>query len=214
MTHSNAIKRLLKPLCLSVCGVLAAAADAPADSLWGRRDPQQAFLFEDSRARRPGDLLTLIINESTEVDNREDKGLKKSSDSGISFDLAAVTNGGFSSQSAAAQMDTNLETDRKFSGGATYRNSRELLDRITVTVVQVMPNGNLVLYGQRQITIAGELRRLSISGIARPVDIGPDNTISSRFIANMKTAYEDDGQERHFTRQGWLARKVNKIWPF
>ncbi|MEO1983495.1 MAG: flagellar basal body L-ring protein FlgH [Fuerstiella sp.] len=214
MKHTNTFKRHVKLLCLSVCGVLATAADTPADSLWRHRDPQQVFLFEDSRARRPGDLLTLIINESTEVDNREDKGLKKSSDSGVKFDFAAATTGGLSSQAASADLDTNMATDRNFSGGATYRNSRELSDRITVTVVQVLPNGNLVLHGQRQITIAGELRRLTVSGIARPVDIGPDNTISSRFIANTKTEYTDAGQERRFSRQGWLSRKVNKIWPF
>jgi len=214
MKQLIASKHLFRPLCLLACGLLVSIGSANADSLWKRRDPQKVFLFEDSRARRPGDLLTLIISESTEVDNREDKGLNKSSDSSINFDLTAVTSGGFSDQAAAAAMDTNLASGRKFAGGASYRNSRELSDRITVTVVQVMPNGNLVLYGQRQITIAGELRRLSISGVARPVDIGPDNTISSRFVANMKTAYEDSGQERHFTRQGWLGRKVNKLWPF
>ncbi|MCP4859315.1 MAG: flagellar basal body L-ring protein FlgH [Fuerstiella sp.] len=214
MKQSNVVKRIMKPLCLSVCGVFAMAATAPADSLWHRQDPQQAFLFEDSRARRPGDLLTLIISESTSVNNRENKGLNKSSDSSINFDLAAAASGGFNDQAAATEMDTNLAADRKFSGGASYNNSRELSDRITVTVVQVLPNGNLVLCGQRQTTIAGELRQLRISGIARPIDIGPDNTITSRFIANMRTSYTDTGQERHFTRQGWLGRKVNKLWPF
>ena len=207
-------RQFITSLCLAVCGLLAFSVDVSADSLWRRRDPQQAFLFEDSRARRPGDLLTLIINESTEVDNRENKGLDKSSDASLNFDLATAASGGFSNQAASAELDTNMANARSFSGGATYRNSRELLDRITVTVVQVLPNGNLVLSGERRTTIAGELRCLRVSGIARPVDIGPDNTISSRFIANMRTVYEDAGQERRFTRQGWLGRKMNKIWPF
>jgi flagellar L-ring protein precursor FlgH len=207
-------KQLMKSVCLTVCGLLAASGDVSADSLWRRRDPQQAFLFEDSRARRPGDLLTLIINESTEVDNRENKGLNKSSDASMKFDLATAASGGFSNQAASGELDTSMANNRNFSGGAIYRNSRELLDKITVTVVQVLPNGNLVLCGERRTTIAGELRCLRITGVARPVDIGPDNTISSRFVANMRTVYEDSGQERHFTRQGWLGRKMNKIWPF
>jgi flagellar L-ring protein FlgH len=207
-------RQFMKLVCVTVCGLLAASGDVSADSLWRRRDPQQAFLFEDSRARRPGDLLTLIINESTEVDNREDKGLNKSSGASMKFDLATAASGGFSNQAASAELDGNMANNRKFSGGATYRNSRELLDRITVTVVQVLPNGNLVFSGERKTTIAGELRCLRISGVARPVDIGPDNTISSRFIANMRTVYEDAGEERRFTRQGWLGRKMNKIWPF
>ncbi len=207
-------RQFMTSLCLTVGSLLAFSVDVSADSLWRRRDPQQAFLFEDSRARRPGDLLTLIINESTEVDNRENKGLNKSSDGSINFDLATAASGGFSNQAASAELDTNMANSRSFSGGASYRNSRELLDRITVTVVQVLPNGNLVLSGERRTTVAGEVRCLRVSGIARPVDIGPDNTISSRFIANMRTVYEDAGQERRFTRQGWLGRKMNKIWPF
>ena len=206
--------RVIQLLCLTVCGLLAASGDVLADSFWRRRNPQQAFLFEDSRARRPGDLLTLIINESTEVDNRENKGLDKSSGASMNFDLATAASGGFSNQAASGELDANMANNRKFSGGATYRNSRELIDRITVTVMHVLPNGNLVFSGERRTTIAGELRCLKISGIVRPVDLGPDNTISSRFVANMRTVYEDDGQERRFTRQGWLGRKMNKLWPF
>lgn len=185
-----------------------------ADSLWRRRDPQCSFLSEDSRARRPGDLLTVIINESTEVDNSENKALNKSSAVKGVFDFAASSTAGFGDREATAAMDLASDSARQFSGAASYKNSREILDRITVTVIEVQPNGNLVLSGRRQITVAGETRMMTICGVARSVDIGPDNTISSRFIANMQTVYEDDGAERHFTRQGWLSRKMNRIWPF
>lgn len=185
-----------------------------ADSLWVRHNPQYAYLFEDSRARRPGDLLTIIINESTEVDNSENKAMNKSTNAAANFDMEGSSSGGFGERSAAANLDLKKDTKRGFAGAASYKNSRELLDRVTVTVVSVQPNGNLVLCGQRDITIAGERRRMTISGIARPVDIGPDNSISSRFIANMQTVYDDAGAERHFTRQGWLSRGMNKIWPF
>ena len=85
---------------------------------------------------------------------------------------------------------------------------------MTVTVVSVMRNGNMCISGQRKMTVAGEHRILKITGTVRAVDIGPDNSLHSRFIADMQTVYEDAGQERHFTRQGWFSRKVNKLWPF
>lgn len=201
-------------LTIVVCLTFGALLPAEAESLWRRRSPRHAYVLEDSRARRRGDLLTVIINESTEVDNREDKALNKSTDASGVFDVAAVSSAGFGASSAAANLDMSKQTGRNFTGGATYRNSREFLDRITVTVVGVTSVGNLCISGHRQITIAGEHRMLRISGTVRPVDIGPDNTINSRFIANMETFYEDQGQERHFTRQGWLGRKMNKIWPF
>nr|WP_077022759.1 flagellar basal body L-ring protein FlgH [Fuerstiella marisgermanici]APZ90935.1 Basal body L-ring protein [Fuerstiella marisgermanici] len=185
-----------------------------ADSLWRRHRPQKAFLFEDSRARRPGDLVTIIINESTEVQNRENKALDKSTGASGTFDIAASSAAGFGDSAASAALDMSKSTDRNFSGQATYQNSREVTDRITVTVVSVTPAGNLVVCGGRTMSIAGEKRTLKISGMVRPVDIGPDNTVSSRFVANMQTSYDDSGAERHFTRQGWLGRKMNKIWPF
>ena len=183
---------------------------ADADSLWKRSRPQHSFFVEDSRARRPGDLVTIIINESTEVQNRENKALDKSTAASGTFDLDGST----TLRSVTANLDAGKQTSRNFSGGATYRNSREVLDRITVSVMTVSPNGNLVLMGEREITIAGEKRKLRISGIVRPVDIGPDNTVGSRFVANMQTTYTDDGAERRFTRQGWAGRVMNKVWPF
>ena len=185
-----------------------------ADSLWRRRSPQHAYVFEDSRARRTGDLLTIIINESTEVDNSEDKTLRKSSDAQAVMNLAGNSGGGFGTGAASYNLDLGGNSSRNFNGRASYSNTRELADRITVKVVRVEPNGNLCVEGHRTIKIAGEARMLSISGVVRPIDIGPDNTVSSRFVANMFTEYEDGGAERTFTRQGWLGRAINWSWPF
>lgn len=198
---------LLLPL---VCSFVAPSS-ACADSLWKRARPQYAYLVEDSRARRPGDLLTVIINESTEVQNRENRALNKASSASGVFDLAGAT----AVNSVSGNFDASGQNSRGFSGDATYRNSREVLDHITVTVVSVSRNGNLWIVGERDITISGDQRTLKIQGWVRPVDIGPDNTVSSRFIAEMKTIYQSpNGPEKHFTRQGIAGRLMNSIWPF
>lgn len=185
-----------------------------ADSLWKKRDPQRAYLFYDSRARNVGDLLTLIISESSEVENSENRSMDKSSSNGASADYAASSTGGLATQAATASLDFASSAKRAFSGKANYRDSREYTDHITVTVVDVLPNGNLVISGRRCLSIAGEQRTLVVSGVVRPIDLGPDNKISSRYVADMKTVYEGEGTSKRFTRQGWLGRAANKVWPF
>lgn len=185
-----------------------------ADSLWPRRCPRRAFVVADSRARRTGDLLTIIVSESTTVSNREDKGLSKSSGASGLFDLAAATGGGFGISAADGNLAFNKSTNRNFDGEASYQNSQRFADRMTVTVTGVTSEGNLILEGTRSIQIAGEFRTLNVSGIVRPIDIGPDNTVTSHFVANLTATYEGDGPERRFTRQGWLGRGMNKVWPF
>ncbi|MCA9066040.1 MAG: flagellar basal body L-ring protein FlgH, partial [Planctomycetaceae bacterium] len=111
-------------------------------------------------------------------------------------------------------LDTSTSSNRSFDGEASYSDSREFTDQITVTVVDVLPNGNLLLSGQRCLTIAGEKRTLVVSGMVRPIDIGPDNRVNSRYVADLRTVYEGNGPSRKYVRQGWMGRAMNRIWPF
>lgn len=197
-----------------VAGVTGDVRSVMADSLWKKRDPQRAYLFYDSRARNVGDLLTLIISESSEVDNSENRSLNKDSSNSVSGDYSGSSSGGLAAQAASASLDFASSAKRAFSGKANYRDSREYTDHITVTVVDVLPNGNLVISGRRCLSIAGEQRTLVVSGVVRPIDLGPDNKISSRYVADLKTVYEGEGTSKRFVRQGWLSRAANKVWPF
>ncbi len=185
-----------------------------ADSLWQRRNPRRAYLFEDSRARRVGDLLTIVIDQSTEVDNSESRDLNKSTSAGVAYDLDSTTGGDLGTSAANASLDASGSSERSFSGAATYTNSREFQDRITVRVIDIDPAGNLVIQGSRGTHVTGEHRILHISGTVRPIDIAADNSLNSRFITDMHLFYEAEGAEPRFTKQGWLGRFVNKIWPF
>lgn len=204
--------RRLALLCLG--GISVAMPAVCADSLWQRRDPQRAYLFYDSRARHVGDLLTVIISESSEVQNTENNSLDKANSSSANADFAAASGGGLGAQASNASLDIANAAKRAFSGKASYRDSREYTDHITVTVVDVLPNGNMVISGRRCLTIAGEKRTLVMSGVVRPIDLGPDNKINSRYIADLRTVYEGDGASRRFVRQGWFSRAANKVWPF
>lgn len=185
-----------------------------APSLWDRRKPSKTFLFYDAQARQVGDLLTLLVSEATDVDNSETRALQKEAEDSALLNLTTATGGDLGASSANLEGQGRTTSKRNFDGSASFSSDRQFTDRVTVTVIDVMPNGNLVIAGTRTIAVAGDRRVLRVSGIVRPVDIRADNSIASRLVAGLEVTYEGDGVESHFTKQGWLSRMSNKVWPF
>lgn len=184
------------------------------DSLWQRREPERAYLFLDSKARNVGDLLTLIVSQSTDVDSRDKREMNKKTDIRERFSLVGSSNGGLNVQAGSASLDAQNASARDFKGDAQFRSERVFTDHVTVTVVDVLANGNMVISGKRRVWIAGDETVLVVTGVVRNVDIGPDNTILSRYVSELTMSYESRGPEKKFTRQGWLGRGMNHVWPF
>jgi len=203
---------------LAAASTLLAAAIAPqsvrGESLWERRDPARAFLFYDTSARHKGDLVTVIVNEATDVQNIDDRSMSKQSSASKAMDIASEATGDYGGPIGAAAFDFNSDSERSFDGDASFSSQREFNTRVAATVTDVLPNGNLVIEGRRNVSVAGDERVLVISGIVRPYDVSPDNTIHSRHIAQWRIAYDGNGQEQAFTRQGMFSRIMNKLWPF
>ncbi|SFI36459.1 flagellar basal body L-ring protein FlgH [Planctomicrobium piriforme] len=198
--------------CLSI--LVASQSTVDAESLWLQRTPERGFLFYDSKARNIGDSVTVIISQTTDVDNSEDRSMEKSTSAKGTFDVTGSSDGGFGSQSAKAALDLNSTSDRKFDGSSAYSTAQAFTDRMTCTVMDVLPNGNMVVTGERRVRVAGEERTLVATGIIRGLDIGPDNTISSQYISQFHLDYQASGVSQKFTRQGWLGRAVNVVWPW
>jgi flagellar L-ring protein FlgH len=194
--------------------VLCAGAAARADDIWGRRIPCAAYLFETNRARRVGDLLTIAVQENTGIDQTEARDMDKETTTGSVFSFQGGTTGNVNSKTAAANYNTSLGSTRTFTGKANFSSARQFLDQMTVRVVRVMPNGDLVIQGSRSRIVTGETRTLVVSGIVRPIDIDVGNIIASQFIGNFQITYQGAGPESHFSSQNWLARIVNHVWPF
>jgi flagellar L-ring protein precursor FlgH len=184
-----------------------------ADSIWDRRDPRSAYLFMDNRARRVGDVLTVIVNETTGATNKEQRKLSKDTAASGKFNFAGKASS-VSSKSASASLSADQSSDRSFQGAAEYESNRQLVDGISVVVVDVLPNGNLLIDGSTRRTVSNETRWLRVTGIVRPNDIDIANTIGSQFIAKLNIHYEGGGVESRFTNQGWMGRFTNKIWPY
>jgi flagellar L-ring protein FlgH len=200
---------------LSLLVMIASAPEVKAQSLWERRDPQTAYFFMDTRARNVGDLLTIVVNESTAVEGTDKKELNKQTSTSSSVTANANAAAGSNMvRKFAGEVDALLNSQRKFDGTANTSIDRKLVDRMTVVVVSVLPNGLLVLEGRRSRVISKEERTLVMTGIVRPQDIGPGNTILSQFVADFTVCYEGHGPESSYTNHGWLGTIMNKLWPF
>lgn len=198
----------------SLAAWLLLVSSGSGESLWQKRSEDHAFLFYDAKARKPGDLLTILVSQDTALDRKEDRGMSKSTKANGLFDFGASASGGFAAQAADAAMNLTNSSDRQFEGAESYRSEQALNDRVTVTVIDVLPNGNLVVSGRRRVRVSGEEQDMLLTGVIRAVDIGPDNSISSRQVAELEITYATAGASQRFTRQGWLGRGVNAVWPF
>ena len=186
-----------------------------ADDIWDRRDPNMAYLFHDYRARRVGDVLTISVEESTGADSQEKREMDKKTAAGMAINgKGSSTALGQALRSFAYDLDLNSTSKRSFDGKANSTIDRKFTDRLSVVVVAVLPNGNLVVEGTRQRMITREMRTLRVFGILRPADIGPFNTVQSQYIANLRIFYEGRGPESSFTNQGFGGRIFNKLWPY
>lgn len=196
-------------LALGLC-----TGDVRAESLWDRRHPHSAFLFTDLRARRVGDLLTVIINETTDIEHRDKRDMEKQTRSSEVFQFKGKTQGNAATRQAAADLNIGNDARREFEGKADYRADRRMADRITVEVVAVLPNGNLVIEGYRSRLVSGEQRVLRLRGVVRPVDIASNNTVQSQFIGNLTIEYLGRGYESSYNDPNWWGRVMNRLWPF
>jgi flagellar L-ring protein precursor FlgH len=198
-------------------GALFLCLTAPvlrADSLWQRRDPRFANLHRDLRARRVGDLLTIAVRENTDIDNQDERKMEKATNTRGSFNTAGNSSGNRSGRTFSADIDATMRSSRDFEGKAEFTSERRFLDRMTVVVTDVLPNGNLIIQGCRKRGVQGETRLLIVEGVVRPTDISAANTIDSHFIGNFTIRYDGRGAESSYTSPGFLGKLINIVWPF
>jgi flagellar L-ring protein FlgH len=192
---------------------------AIADNIWDRRDPRYAHLFQDNRARAVGDIVTLVINETTNTNEREQRAQDKNNvaSGNVTFSgSSSAGGGGGGGGGRTGALNFNLADDfrRRFNGSAQLSSDRRFQDRIAMTVVDMMPNGNLIVEGYRSRIVAGEERVLRVTGVVRQADIGAGNTIQSTSLANARLTYLGRGPQSRSVNQNYFGRIVNRAWPW
>jgi flagellar L-ring protein FlgH len=170
-----------------------------------------ASLAADRRARSVNDLVTVRVVESISASGSADSALTKNGKAS-----AAVPSYFGSEKKAPSWLDpTNLAsvgTGTTFSGAGTTTRSGELSAIMTARVVEVLPNGDLVLEGIREIEINGDRQIVVLSGVARQPDIRPDNTLLSTQVGQLRIRYFGRGLMKDNLKPGWLIRILNKIF--
>lgn len=169
-------------------------------------------LYSDRRARDVGDLLTITLLESTTAQTSANTATNKESNLSLgspSIFGAPVTLGGKDILSASA------EGKRDFTGKGNSAQSNRLQGSVTVTVIQRLPNGNLVVQGQKNLRLNQGDELVQVQGIVRPVDISQDNTIPSSRVAEARIVYGGRGPVAQSNAMGWLSRFFNSgLTPF
>jgi flagellar L-ring protein precursor FlgH len=169
-------------------------------------------LFEDQKARRVGDILTINLAESTNATKSSTTSTSKSTEANIAN---ATVLGYPVTRDGVPILSGNLSGDQAFSGEGGATQSNRLEGSVTVTVVDQLPNGNLIVQGEKWLTLNQGKEFVRVSGIVRPVDILADNSVSSEKVANARIEYAGKGPLADANRMSWLARFFNSPWlPF
>jgi flagellar L-ring protein precursor FlgH len=168
-----------------------------------------SFLFEDRKPREIGDLLTIQINENlnasqTGNSNAEKKTTTTATLPKITGLLGMGVNG----------VNLNAASDNNFTGTGATASTNAFTGAITVTVVEVLPNGNLMVAGEKQIGISRNSETLKLSGVIDPTFIQPGNIVNSTQVADVRLDVRGGGNIEEAQIQGWLGRFFNSWAPF
>lgn len=179
---------------------------AKTGSLWAKGDNE---FFADPKARRVGDVVTVLVSESASAVRKlgTDKSRSSSRKTGVSAFLGA-------NASQLGKGSVDLSNDNSFSGSGDTSNSDTLTATVSAVVTRVYPNGNMEIRGRRQVTINQMPQELVFTGVIRPMDVAPDNTIPSSKVAQAQISYGGGGELATVAHEGWFSRTLDMIWPF
>jgi flagellar L-ring protein precursor FlgH len=183
------------------------------NSLW---QPGARSFFKDQRASRPGDILTVMvnINDSANMNNatkKERESINKNalsklagSETGLHKYLPGIT--------PASVFDTSSTPSH--SGKGSINRAEQINLEVAAMVVQLLPNGNLVIKGEQEILVNSELRKLHVSGIVSKADIDPGNVVNSRRISQARIYYGGEGEINDVQQDKWGNKLIEAITPF
>jgi len=203
------MKRNLPTLLL----VAALPALAQSQSLW--QDGISRPMFADKRAMGVGDLLTIVVQENTTAskDNKTATSKKSSLDAAITSFLYSPAGSSFLTK--GGQMPAiKYASDHEFAGGGTINNSEQIVAQVTVRVIDVLPNKNMLIEGTRETSFGGEKQNVILHGIVRPEDVAANNTVFSYNVADAKIQIVTKGSITDSQKRGWFTWIWEKLTPF
>jgi flagellar L-ring protein precursor FlgH len=214
-------------LCLSGCVVQRAEVSSPSfdqqlkqttptysnGSIW---QASTTPLAEDGKARRLGDIVTIIVTETASASKQAATATGRSSSigAGIPNLLGLESSGIVTSNFSDLSNLLNASASSKFDGSGSTSRKETLTATITAKVVEVLSNGNLQIEGRRNVRVNNEDQIVTVKGTVRQRDITPENTINSIYVADAQITYAGEGIISDRQKPGWLMNILDKVWPF
>ena len=184
------------------------------------REGRAVNLVSDFRARHIGDVVTIILQEN--MKGAKDVTTSTAEQTDFNFGLSGIF--GFELKDRVGNRYPNETVDPlnafggqvkdAFNGSGKTSRDASLTGTISARVIEVLPGGNLLISGTRALKINNETQYLTISGVVRPADISPDNTVSSTKIAEARIEYTGTGVLADKQRPGWFSRVLSVMLPF
>ena len=161
--------------------------------------------FGRKRQYRVGDVLTVILQERTAASR---SALTDTSRAAEITAKAPATSG------LLSKLNLGGESTLKSEGKGSANQTAELTGAISVTISEVLPNGNLVIRGEKQLALSEGSEFVQVAGIVRPEDVAPDGSVQSRRLANAQIAYRGTGELANASKGGWGTQLLHRVWPF
>jgi flagellar L-ring protein FlgH len=211
-----------KTWCLSLCDATPLATvllilqltTLGADSLW-KDDMAPTSMFADKKAHRVGDIVTVVIQENNGTARNNNTTTSRTSGVDASVSSFLYPPGASGLLTKGGQLPAmSLTGKNTFDGGGTIANQETINAQIAVKVIDVLPNGNLVLEGRRQTAFSGEKQEAVLRGTVRYDDITSTNTVFSYNIADASIQYISHGALTDSQKKGWFTTVWDKVSPF
>lgn len=195
-----------------------ALAQRPNPSLWSEVG-SRGTLFLDYKGRTVGDIIVVEITEESSASNSNSTATTKAStyNTGITNLLGLPTNlgmGNFLNQGNSFDPTINATTNNAFSGQGQKQKSDTVSGTVAARIVEVLPSGNLVIEGHREIVVDQEKQIITLRGIVRQKDVDATNRVKSTQIADAQISYSGKGVLSDANKKGWLASAIDWVWPF
>jgi flagellar L-ring protein precursor FlgH len=226
MTHArNVLSALLGLSALAACSIVpptsvhqpmsarpVAAREAGAVAATGaiyQAGGAKMSLFEDLRARNVGDILTVLIEEKATAAKKSNSAASRAGSDSFSVPTVFGLPGKSFQEANLAASSAN-----KFDAKGESASNNTFTGNVTVTVIEVLANGNLLVSGEKQVSISQGTEYIRFSGVVNPVTLNAANTVSSTKVADARIEYKGSGYIDEAQTMGWLARFFQSVSPF
>jgi flagellar L-ring protein precursor FlgH len=169
-------------------------------------------LYSDVKARRVGDIITVNLQENTRATKSAGTSTSKETEVAVN---PIIGLGGNTLNLGGESIQLGMDTTNEFEGDSSANQSNNLTGNISVTVVQVLANQNLLVRGEKWLTLNNGDEYIRLTGVVRPADVSPTNEIQSSKIANARIQYSGTGSFALAQKEGWLSGFFSsEYWPF